>query len=255
MLPNFLIVGAHKSATTALHHYAREHPAVFLPEKKEPRFFIADYFRELTADYPRRQELLDAVVFTRADYEALFSGVTGETAVGEASPQYLYFHAMAIPEIRALLGTPKIAMILRNPVERAHSAYALLRRSGVLDLDFDTFLDREAFYAENRYPPFFHVVRMGFYAAQVRAYRQAFPDVRVMLHDDLESRPGPTVAGFFDWLGVDPGFAPMLQVRHNVGEGKAPLAPRIRHRLLDLYRDDIRILEDDLGRDLSAWRS
>ena len=38
-LPNFLIIGAPKAGTTSLYSYFREHPAIFMPELKEPRFF------------------------------------------------------------------------------------------------------------------------------------------------------------------------------------------------------------------------
>lgn len=40
--PNFFIVGARKSGTTALYHYLKMHPDVFLPELKEPQFFGKD---------------------------------------------------------------------------------------------------------------------------------------------------------------------------------------------------------------------
>jgi hypothetical protein len=39
-LPNFLIVGAPKCGTTALYHYLRQHPQVFLPRRKEPYYFV-----------------------------------------------------------------------------------------------------------------------------------------------------------------------------------------------------------------------
>ena len=38
-LPNFLVIGAPKAGTTSLHLHLRAHPAVFMPELKEPRFF------------------------------------------------------------------------------------------------------------------------------------------------------------------------------------------------------------------------
>lgn len=41
-LPNFLIVGAVKSGTTSMYHYLREHPQVFMPFVKEPAFLMSD---------------------------------------------------------------------------------------------------------------------------------------------------------------------------------------------------------------------
>ena len=37
--PNFLIIGAMKSATTSLYTYLKQHPDIFMPSIKEPMFF------------------------------------------------------------------------------------------------------------------------------------------------------------------------------------------------------------------------
>lgn len=42
LLPSFLIIGAAKSGTTSLHEYLRSHPSVFLPKYKEMRFFCPE---------------------------------------------------------------------------------------------------------------------------------------------------------------------------------------------------------------------
>ena len=38
-MPNFLIIGAAKCGTTALHHYLKQHPQVYMSPEKEPNFF------------------------------------------------------------------------------------------------------------------------------------------------------------------------------------------------------------------------
>ena len=38
-LPDFLIVGAAKSGTTSIFNYLIQHPQIFMPALKEPRFF------------------------------------------------------------------------------------------------------------------------------------------------------------------------------------------------------------------------
>jgi len=40
--PNFFIVGAPKSGTTALYNYLKEHPQVYMPHRKEIHFFATD---------------------------------------------------------------------------------------------------------------------------------------------------------------------------------------------------------------------
>ena len=41
--PNFLIPGAGRSGTTTLYEYLKQHPEIFLSEKKEPVFFSNYY--------------------------------------------------------------------------------------------------------------------------------------------------------------------------------------------------------------------
>ena len=41
-MPNFLIIGAAKSGTTALYHYLNQHPQIYMSPVKEPRFFALE---------------------------------------------------------------------------------------------------------------------------------------------------------------------------------------------------------------------
>jgi len=75
--PDFFIVGAPKSGITAMHTYLKQHPEIFMPEKKESHFFSTD---------------LNSPMFVRDKkiYLSLFSGVKDEKRVGECSVWYLY---------------------------------------------------------------------------------------------------------------------------------------------------------------------
>lgn len=42
--PDFYIIGAPKAGTTAFYRYLGEHPAVFMPDLKEPHFFARDFW-------------------------------------------------------------------------------------------------------------------------------------------------------------------------------------------------------------------
>src|ERR1700753_3266246 len=114
ILPNFLIVGAAKSGTTSLFHYLKQHPDIFLPEFKEPHFFVSALVKNKVYSWIEEKQ----------EYENLFAGASAYHKRGEASVTYLYYYKIAIPNILSLLGrSTKIIVILRNPVERALSAY------------------------------------------------------------------------------------------------------------------------------------
>ena len=61
--PNFLIVGAAKSGTTSLFHYLRKHPAVFMPDFKEPQYLV----------HSKIQGRLHKYINKREDYLNLFN--------------------------------------------------------------------------------------------------------------------------------------------------------------------------------------
>lgn len=106
--PNFFIVGAPKSGTSAMHQYLGEHPDCFMC-RKEPHYFATDFNRGV--DSP-------------AGYAALFRDCpTTAKAVGEASVWYLYSRE-AIPNILHHLPDARIIAMLRNPVDLVHSKHA-----------------------------------------------------------------------------------------------------------------------------------
>ena len=123
-LPNFLIIGAAKSGTTALYRYLYDHPEIYMSERKELHYFSYPETSKLTKG-PHTYKRLS--VSTLAEYMTFFDGARDEIAIGEASPSYLYLPGTA-ERIYQLLPNVKIIAILRNPVERAFSAYMHARR-------------------------------------------------------------------------------------------------------------------------------
>ena len=87
-VPDFFIVGHEKCGTTALFNILRQHPQVFMPDLKEPRFFFRDRPRSdatkewIGAGADLRPGTLDA-------YLSLFADAGPEQRAGEASPQYI----------------------------------------------------------------------------------------------------------------------------------------------------------------------
>lgn len=112
--PNFFIVGAPKCGTTAFAEYLRRHPAVYLTNPKEPRYFA----RHLSVP---SQRLPDYVTDWEA-YMSLYEDAdpSVHTAIGEASTTYLRSER-ALNEIRSTFPEARILVFVRNPVELAFS--------------------------------------------------------------------------------------------------------------------------------------
>jgi hypothetical protein len=216
-LPNFLLVGAQKSGTTSVYRYLRQHPDVFMPQKKEPRFFGASsIYTNISLSDPHYEYLNRTTVFTFEDYAALFEDVTTERAIGEASIMYLYYYDTVIPEIKEFLGDVKIVAILRDPVDRAFSAYTHLVRERFEVLSFERCLELEEERRRANWAPINFFKDLGFYYKQVKAYVENFSAVKIFLYDDLTREALGLMKDAYDFLEVDPSFVPDVTVRHNI---------------------------------------
>lgn len=211
-LPNFIIAGAAKSGTTPLYFYLKQHPDIFIPEMKECRFF---------SDMPVFQGPQSEIYRQRSThslerYKELFEPVTNEKAIGDVSPDYLYFYENSIRNIKNILGEPRIIITLRNPVDRAFSNYLHLVRGGWEPRTFEEALKSE----KNRKAANELWVRyytdIGFYYEQVRAYKENLKNVRVYIYDDFKKDNTAVLKDIFAYLEVDTGFVPDTGTRYNV---------------------------------------
>lgn len=217
MFPNFIIIGAAKSGTTALYQYLQEHPDVFMSPIKEPNFFA---LRNGTPSYqgPGDETTNDNAIVDLDSYEELFDGVRGQHAIGEASPMYLY-NPQAASAIAQHTPNAKLIAILRNPIERAHSAYQhLLRDHRENAKSFQSALDLEEKRIKLQWAPMWHYTKRGFYYKQLKVYYDHFPkkQILVLLHEDLDQHPIQTLETVYRFLQVDDTFRPDVSVRPNV---------------------------------------
>ena len=200
LLPNFLIIGAAKSGTTALYDLLKQHPQVYLPFDKEPLFFSRDdYFAQGAEWYAERY----------------FKEGESFRARGEATPHYLYWAEKVAPRIAQTFGgrPPKFIAIFRDPVQRAYSWYWNMVREGFEKLDFESALEAEPRILKERQGEFesfglmtFGYVRGGRYATQLEFYLALFPRERFLflLQEDLQpAYLDSTMRRVFAFLEVD----------------------------------------------------
>ncbi|MCS6917806.1 MAG: sulfotransferase [Chitinophagales bacterium] len=287
--PNFLLVGAGKSATRSLYNYLIQHPDVFMPSLKEPQFFVA---RQVAGRIQKWVEDEQA-------YFRLFANAAGKKAIGEASVMYLLFYEEAIKNILHYLGPEvRIMMILRHPVERAYSAYNFVHLNNPAErYSFEEALQLEEERWQKGESLFMQYRRMSLYADAVQAYLQHFPHVHIMWYDEFRQHPDKVLKGVFEFLGLrsdvvidyskvwnkggrrwknplirwllmsDNVFKRILKfffrrrrgVRthefftRNFMEQIEPMNPETRRQLVDYFRADVLRLQQLTGRDLSSW--
>lgn len=216
--PNFLIIGAMKSGTTSLYHYLNQHPEIYLSPQKEPHFFAYKDER-IKFKGPGDQERIEKMVVSdEQQYLRLFEGIKNEKAVGEASAMYLYY-SEAAKNIKEVIPDVKLIVMLRNPVDRAYSSYKHLVRDDREFLDsFEEALEAEEKRISEEWLPLWHYVEAGKYGKQLTSYFEIFnkEQIKVILFEDFKKETSKVVKSTFEFLGVNKGFTPKLDIQYNV---------------------------------------
>jgi len=214
--PDFLIVGAAKSGTTALWHWLKQNTGVYVPAVKEPHYFcFAD------GNVPYLGNELDpfyrsSLVTHAAAYSALWQDARPGQIKGEASPGYLYYPA-SVARIVAMNPRCKIIALFREPAERAFSQFMHHVRDGYEPMrSFEDALTAEAERSAKGWWWAYRYRDAGHYGPQWQHYQQAFPQEQLLalLYDDLRDRPEETYRQVCAFLGVNAGRADFA-TRHN----------------------------------------
>ena len=241
-LPNYLIIGAQKSATRWLRVNLGLHPEVFA-SPVELSFF----------NYPAR------VARGAAWYQRRYEGWDGERYVGEATPGYMIWRhdpAVVAETIHGIVPDVRLLAILRNPIDRAYSAMVhQIRRkrlpasSNLLELVRATPPEEE----------WFGLVAGGWYAASLTPYLDRFGDqLKILFHDDIKVDAVGLYHEALHHIGPTDDFVPddLVEVRYsNRSRIRRPreLTQEEREALWPMFAEDVARLEQIVGRDLSGW--
>ena len=170
---------------------------------KEPHYLCNDH---LAARFtgPGDAGFEQNTVRSATRYGQLFHDAGAEKYVGEASVYYLNFLDTA-EKIRALDGDSRVVMVLRNPVDRAYSAYMHLVRDGREDLSFKDALAAEDQRRAAGYAPLWWLRACGYYSSAVQHYIEVLgrDRVHVLLFEDVRSAKGVPSA-LWDFLDLAP---------------------------------------------------
>lgn len=235
--PTFLVIGAQKAGTTALYGYLRRRADVFMSPVKEPVIFARDFdVQRFTPEVRRHvagamdieeyfrnpgRPMPFCLVHDWEQYLRLFSGVRDQVAVGEACTWNLPSRA-APAEIRRRLPDVRIVMVLRNPIDRAYSAYRMFWGQGMIRGTFRRTLEREV-NGNAQFGRSFGLVQFGQYADAVRRYVELYPAerIRIYRYEDLKIDPQGVVRDVLSFVGASTDGP--LNV---TGEFNRPAVPR-----------------------------
>lgn len=248
-LPDYLIAGAQRCGTTSLQQMLTQHPSVCPPLfQKGLHYFDLQYHRGLT--WYRGQFPLRRLAAVRA---------RGRAVTGEASPFYL-FHPLAPVRIAADLPDVRVIVLIRDPVERAFSAYKQERWRGFETESFARALEleesrlageRERMRQDGTYVSFavqHHAYRArGHYAEQLTVLFELFGKDRVLVLDyaDFFGGLADGFARVQEFLGLP--LWPGAPLEHRNARPSSPIPRREDQLLREHFLPDDERLTDLLG--------
>jgi hypothetical protein len=224
--PNFFIVGAPKSGTTAMHVYLSEHPDIYMADYKEPHYFGEDLLGPRMTLFRGKKK----------KYLSIFADARYEKWVGESSIWYLYSRTAA-REIHTFDRNARILIMLRSPLEMIYSYYSQAVYTGNEVLP--TFEEALAIEADRRQgrgvPPLAHSLHglyytaIGSYYEQVKRYLEVFPreQVHIIIYDDFRKDTPGAYRDTLAFLGVDSTFETNFPIINANKEVRSPLLQKL----------------------------
>jgi hypothetical protein len=228
--PDFLVIGAPKAGTTALHAALAQHPDVFVSNPKEPKYWLCDGAPPPAWCGPGDRHSQQEWIWRADQYFPLFEPAADHQVRGESTPFYLWSRG-AHRRIAEDLPHVRLVAVVRDPVDRAYSNWMHLWSDGLEpESDFVTAFGREAERVSAGWAPFWRYRELGRYGEQLEHLHRYVDPARILVirYRDLVDEPRETVDRVSRFLGIREGLVDSIP-RDN---SRSFVAPGWRPRLL-----------------------
>jgi hypothetical protein len=257
IFPNVLIVGGSKCGSTSLWTFLKEHPQVIVTTTQVHLDFFTFNYGKGTRWYKANFPTIFTYIYKRLRY--------GKIAVIDFSPYYL-FHPLAAHRAGQLLPEARLLFTLRDPIDRAFSAYQHSKRRGFEALSFaqavkeerKRLLGEEAKILQNpsyhSFPHFRHsYIARGKYLRQLKSWEKIYGKSKMHIVLNEDTRPDvaqKTLDSVCSFLGIRTHML-VLPKLHNVGKYSERLSPIMRRKLSRYFSKENSLLSRYLGRRLN----
>jgi hypothetical protein len=258
MLPGFLIVGAQRCGTTSMYRTLSQHPAILKAVlHKGIHYFDTGYDHGLgwyQGHFPLRA------------HAALVRRTSGDVPLTFESSPYYMFHPLAAQRILRDLPEVKLLVLVRDPVERAYSAYAHELRRGFETEPFERALEledqrlageAERIISQPGYLSHSHqhnsYLTRGIYADQLERLEKLFGRDRLHVVDSgrFFTDPKPVYDGVLEFLGLRHHGYPVFEQYNS--RARSPMPEALRTKLSEHFLPSDERLTPWLGQPPS-WR-
>ncbi len=284
--PNLFIAGAAKCGTTSLYNYLKEHPQIFGPELKEPRFLAIEY-----VNMDKKSMWMKMAIKDEESYIKLYEMGDSLKYRMDGTPAYMKYPGVA-EKIKKISDDSKVIISIRNPVDRIISSYKMNWNMGYLDTPF-----KEYYYRRKNRELSKGGVRY-YYNGIKNMYDSLGRDrVHIMVFEEWTKNTLKALSDVHEFLGLEPippsnsdktyysnkqlvksrtirhiqrgrivKFVYPLLSKKMINYGKRMLSTKnkyinpsvsneLKAEILEDYMVDIEKTEELTGLDLSAWKS
>jgi hypothetical protein len=230
-LPDFIIAGGMKCATTTMHAILEKHPDIYIPRGELHIFDMDDVFEHSDFNYYDSTKdswysQADNFDVIWEDYHNKFKN-KNQKLKGEDSTVYLP-SKQAFKRISIQKKPIKIIVMLRNPTSRAYSNYHHLLKSGRALYSFEDTIQ----YLPNM------VLYRSMYKEQLENLFKYIPRerVKIVIFEDFIKEPKNTIKKVSDFLNMDFSKFSESDFKLHANKGTIPNRPNLKYKFSRNFR-------------------
>lgn len=271
--PDFICLGAQKSATTWLDGALRADPRFFLPRIKELHYFSQIYNEDARLYGPRHRAaqafdqynylnpslgpnenmtLSQLRHFSEEDvddawYAQVFSSAQFDQVCAEICPSYMNMPQAAVQHVLRLNPSVRLLLLVRDPVERCWSQMRMHIAQGIQSLEELAGPSS----SETLWPFLFYSDYRGSIS---RWQRFAAPgQLKIMLHDEISADPSGCLAQIVDFVGLTQSTTP-AEARNITFKGEdMDMPPQLLLQLLSVLQPQYEFLSKLFPGAVEGW--
>jgi len=187
-MPKLIHIGMQRSGSSFLYNHFRSHPGISVSNPQETNFYSV-HFEKGTQWY--------------------LNCFCGKGVPVDTSPKYFLNGPIVAPRIAEDVGADnaKLLLILRNPIDYAHSHFQFHMRSGYFNKRRDKYPNRtDGCFSEfiDRYP--FYLDRAKYWSILANSWLGWFPpeSLKIVYFEHLICAPVHVLNSIYSWMGVEP---------------------------------------------------
>ena len=275
--PDFIVIGAQKSATTWLWEQLNNSPSIAMTPIKEIHYFdrnlpnsnlpsvdpatrLSDesWLNKVRADLQNTidigdQQLLNWMmhyhfsIWDETWYKRLFDLAPTHQSAGEITPRYAICDGQAIHHMHTVAPTAKLIFCIRNPVDRFWSQ--CLMKYENLTLAEGESSAMEFFDTNNGR-------QRGMYSETLLRLCQKFDPSQILLvfFDSIVSSPQQTMKEIHEFIDTtQPNYSKDIFIPINKSPNPKPMPTSLEKRIISAYRHEINTLANVIGGHTYNW--